>query len=122
MRVDAVCSFYTEPSQPQNVSTDVVSATVVTLSWTPPAMPNGNIIAYNVWYNQTLNCSGSLVSFNDSVTRYVMTYKFPGLEEDTPYVFHVSAETIAGEGEAAIVMNRTLEDGECTSLFLVLYS
>ena len=85
-------------------------------------MPNGNIIAYNVWYNQTLNCSGSLVNFNDSVTSDVMTYNFTGLEEDTPYVFHVSAETIAGEGEAATVMNRTLEDGECNSLFLVLYS
>ena len=83
-------------------------------------MPNGNIIAYNVWYNQTLNCSGSLVSFNDSVTGYEMTYKFTGLEEDTPYVFHVSAETIAGEGAAAIVMNRTLEDGEQQSVLSII--
>ena len=51
-----------------------------------------------------------------------MTYNFTGLEEDTPYVFYVSAETIAGEGEAATVMNRTLDDSECNCLFLVLYS
>ena len=114
--------LYTEPSQPQNVSTDVVNATVVTLSWTPPTMTNDDIIAYNVWYNQTLNCSGSLVSFNDSVTGYEMTYNFTGLEEDTPYVFHVSAQTSAGEGEPAEVMGRTLEDGGSNCLFLGLCS
>ena len=42
-------------------------------------------------------------------------YTFTGLEEDTPYVFYVSAETSAGEGEAAMVMGRTSEDGECVS-------
>ena len=42
-------------------------------------------------------------------------YTFTKLEEDTPYVFYVSAETSAGEGEAAMVMGRTSEDGECVS-------
>ena len=40
-------------------------------------------------------------------------YTFTGLAEDTPYVFYVSAETSAGEGEAAMVTGRTSEDGEC---------
>ena len=76
-------------------------------------MPNGVITDYNVWYNQTLNCSGSLVSFNDSVADSVLMYTFTELEEDTVYVFYVSAETSAGEGEAAMVTGRTSEDGEC---------
>ena len=76
-------------------------------------MPNGVITDYNVWYNQTLNCNGSLVSFSDSVAGSVLMYTFTELEEDTVYVFYVSAETSAGEGEAAMVMGRTSEDGEC---------
>ena len=76
-------------------------------------MPNGVITAYNVWYNQTLNCSGSLVSFSDSVAGSVLMYTFTELEEDTVYVFYVSAETSAGEGEADMVMERTSEDGKC---------
>ena len=76
-------------------------------------MPNGVITAYNVWYNQTLNCNGSLVRFNDSVEGSVLMYTFTELEEDTVYVFYVSAETSAGEGEAAMVMGRTTEDGVC---------
>ena len=40
-------------------------------------------------------------------------YTFTELEEDTPYVFYVSAETSAGEGEAAVVMGRTSKDGAC---------
>ena len=87
------------------------------VSWQPPAVLNGVITAYNVWYNQTLNCNGSLVSFSASVAGSVLTYTFTGLEEDTPYVFYVSAETSAGEGEAAMVMGRTREDGEWSELF-----
>ena len=90
-----------------------MNSTAVMVSWQPPAMPKGVITAYNVWYNQTLNCSGSLVSFSDSVAGSVLMYTFTELEEDTVYVFYVSAETSAGEGEAAMVMERTSEDGEC---------
>ena len=101
------------PSNPQNFVVVDVNSIAITVSWQPPAMPNGVITVYNVWYNQTLNCSGSLVSFSDSVAGSVLMYTFTELEEDTVYVFYVSAETSAGEGEAAMVMGRTSEDGEC---------
>ena len=101
------------PSNPQNLTVVNVNATAIMVSWQPPTMPNGVITAYNVWYNQTLNCNGSLVSFSDSVAGSVLMYTFTELEEDTVYVFYVSAETSAGEGEAAMVMGRTSEDGEC---------
>ena len=83
------------------------------VSWQLPAMPNGVITAYNVWYDQTLSCNGSLVSFNGSVAGSVLMYTFTELEEDTDYEFYVSAETSAGEGEAAMVTGRTSEDGVC---------
>ena len=38
-------------------------------------------------------------------------FTFTALEEDTPYVFYVSAETSAGEGMAAMTMATTMEDG-----------
>ena len=101
------------PSNPQNLTVVNVNSTAITVSWQSPKMPNGVITAYNVWYNQTLNCSGSLVSFSGSVAGSVLMYTFTGLEEDTVYVFYVSAETSAGEGEAAMVMGRTSEDGKC---------
>ena len=109
-------AFLTVPSIPEGVVATVINSTIVKLSWQPPAMPNGVITAYKVWYNQTLNCNGSLVSFSASVAGSVLMYTFTGLEENTRYVFYVSAVTIAGEGEAAMVMNRTREGGECVSL------
>ena len=105
--------FVAVPSRPERVEATVINSTAIMVSWQPPAPLNGVITAYNVWYNQTLNCSGSLVSFSDSVAGSVLMYTFTGLEEDTPYVFYVSAETSAGEGEAAMVMGRTSENGEC---------
>ena len=105
--------FHAVPRRPQGLEATVINSTRVRLSWQPPAVSNGVITAYNVWYNQTLNCSGSLVSFSDSVAGSVLMYTFTELEEDTPYVFYVSAETSAGEGEAAMVMGRTREDGVC---------
>ena len=113
---DAIPNLSSEPSQPQSVTTDVVNSTEVTLSWQPPAVPNGVITTYNVWYNVSLNCSGSLVSFTDSVGSSTRAYLFTGLEEYTPYVFHVSAETSAGEGMAAMAIDTTLEDGVCACM------
>ena len=101
------------PSNPQNLMVVIVNSTAIMVSWQPPTMPNGVITAYNVWYNQTLNCNGSLVSFSDSVAGSVLMYTFTELEEDTVYVFYVSAETSAGEGGPAMVTGRTSEDGKC---------
>ena len=85
------------------------------LSWQPPAIPNGVITGYFAWYTETLICNNSQVS-NSSRTPLPATaniHTFTGLEEDTLYVFYVSAETSAGEGKVAMVMERTEEDGEC---------
>ena len=100
-----------EPSKPQNVTTEAITSTEATLTWQPPAVPNGVITAYNVWYNVRLNCSGELVSYNASVGPSSREYHFTALEEYTSYMFYVSAETSAGEGMAAMAMATTMEDG-----------
>ena len=89
------------------------ASTAIMLSWQPPATPNGVITGYFAWYTETLICNNSQVSNSScmSLPATANTHYFTGLEEDTPYVFYVSAVTSAGEGEAAMVMGRTLEDG-----------
>ena len=91
-----------------------VTSVAVMLAWQPPATPNGVINGYFAWYTETLVCNNSLVSNSTRVAlpAEANMYTFTGLEEDTPYVFYVSAETAAEEGEAAMVMNTTMKDGE----------
>ncbi len=48
-------------------------------------------------------------------------FTFTALEEDTPYVFYVSAETSAGEGMAAMAMATTMEDGMWLHLLYSLH-
>ena len=106
---------YPAPSEPQDFTVVSVTSTAIMLSWRPPAIPNGVITGYFAWYTETLICNNSQVS-NSSRTPLpatANTHTFTGLEEDTPYVFYVSAETSAAEGGAAMVMGRTKEDGEC---------
>ena len=91
-----------------------VTSVAIALAWQPPTIPNGVIISYSAWYTETLVCNNSQVS---NGTRVILPasanmFTFTELEECTPYVLYVSAETSAGEGEAAMVMNATVEDGE----------
>ena len=111
-------TFYVAPSAPQSFTVVSVTSTAITLSWQPPEKPNGVVTAYFVWYTETLTCNSSQVSSSSRVElpRTADTHTFTGLEEDTPYVFYVSAETSAGEGETAMVMGRTSEDGESDKL------
>ena len=108
------------PSVPQNFMVVDTNSTAVMLSWQPPVPPNGVIANYSVWYTENLICNNSQVSNSSRMTlsRTVNMYTFTGLEEDTPYEFYVSAETSAGEGEAATVMGRTLEYGECVCMYV----
>ena len=107
--------FYVAPSEPQNFTVVNVNSTAIMVSWQPPAMPNGVVTGYFVWYTENLTCNNSQVSTSSraELAPTADTHTFTELEEDTVYVFYVSAETSAGEGEAAMVTGRTSEDGEC---------
>ena len=111
-------TFYVAPSEPQNFTVVNVTSTAIMVSWQPPAIPNGVVTRYFVWYMETLTCNNSQVSTSSraELLPTADTHTFTELEEDTVYVFYVSAETSAGEGEAAMVMERTREDGEFDKL------
>ena len=72
-----------------------VTDTTVTLSWSPPSMPNGIITQYRVRFSRSDN--------SDSRTRdtmnYILMYTVTGLASNTEYTFEVRAFTRVGGGD-----------------------
>ena len=103
------------PSQPQNFTVVSVTSTVIMLSWQPPATLNGIIIRYSIWVFKRSSCNSSVSLYSRHLVLQAtaITQTFSELEEDALYEFKILAETSAGEGETAMVMGRTREDGEC---------
>jgi len=99
------------PEVPTNFSAVAVSSTAIQLSWSAPAAPNGILLSYTVAYadmNDDLSSNNSYVfvvydnnTFGDIVT---------GLNEHTPYVYSISANTIAGSGDIDVAIESTFED------------
>ena len=62
-------------------------------SWSPPAVPNGEIISYTITYNLTGLPMSDVVS---NTTKYLVT----GLDAYTFYEVTIFASTIVGNGPA----------------------
>lgn len=78
----------------------VVNATAILLTWSPPQVPNGVIISYQVNYSM----SGQLVTLLlDNISSYVVS----DLEEYTWYTFTISSFTRIGQGPSTSVSART---------------
>ena len=92
---------------PQNIINSVTSRTL-TLSWSPPLLPqrNGVIISYLI----TCSSGGSIInSTRTSSTSLTIT----GLQPFTNYTCSVRAATTVGDGPATPVHHIiTLDDGE----------
>ena len=71
-----------------------VTDTAVTLSWSPPDMPNGIIEKYRVRFSRSDN-SGSRTQ--DTMNNN-LTYTVTGLASNTEYTFEVRAFTRVGSG------------------------
>ena len=85
---------------PSNFRPVVINATAILLTWSPPQVPNGVIISYQVNYS----LSGQLVTLLlDNVSNYVVS----GLEEYTWYTFTISSFTRIGWGPMTSVSART---------------
>ena len=76
----------------------------VTVTWSPPTQPNGNITAYTL----SITPSGR-VWIADGEDR---TFTITDLDAYTNYTVYLTANTSAGEGEATSHDVRTAEDGE----------
>ena len=79
-----------------------ITDTTMSLSWTPPQMPNGIITHYQVQYRRSDSSSSSSSTFTSvSTTNAILTYTVTGLTSDTEYVFRVRAFTSAGHGPSS---------------------
>ncbi|CAI8054367.1 Protein sidekick-2 [Geodia barretti] len=91
------------------------SSSQVTLTWEPPLMPNGIIIAYEVSYRQTVS-SEPETRVNSSALATNFTTE-SNLEEATEFIFSVRAYTRVGPGNATSLTVATL--GAVSSLTLI---
>ncbi|CAI8048401.1 Protein sidekick-2 [Geodia barretti] len=82
------------------------SLSQVTLTWEPPLMPNGIIIAYEVSYRQTAS-SEPETRVNSSALATNFTTE-SNLEEATEFIFSVRAYTRVGPGNATSLTVATL--------------
>ena len=76
----------------------------VNLTWEPPLMPNGEIIAYEVSYRRT---ASSQSETRDNTTALVWATE-NNLEEDTEFIFSLRAYTRAGPGNYSSLTIATL--------------
>ena len=101
----SIC-FLTEPGMPTSLRVVAVTYTTITLSWSPPDMPNGIIMDYHLQYRRANSSSlyYILLPIDDQLTRTVT-----GLSPSTEYDFRVAATTIVGRGlYTGLVTNITL--------------
>ena len=85
---------------PSNVVPTVINATAILLTWSPPQVPNGVIISYQVNYSM----SGQLMTlFLGNTSSYVVS----DLEEYTWYTFTILSLTRIGQGPSTSVSART---------------
>ncbi|KAJ8251409.1 hypothetical protein GJAV_G00221030 [Gymnothorax javanicus] len=95
------------PGPPMGILFPEVRTSSVSLTWQPPAQPNGVILAYQIAFRRNSSDSSAAVVelLSPSVRRYTAT----GLDPERTYVFRVMAQTRKGWGEAAEALVITTE-------------
>ena len=116
------CSIFphTEPAAvPQNVTASAISSTAIEVSWeeVPAIDQNGVISIYEVRFVPLETFGDMLVTDTVNTSGPVLNITLTGLEEYVEYNISVRAYTSVGPGPYSDgVVNRTEEDGECSSL------
>ena len=94
--IATVSPYYIAPgSSPLDFAPNVVESFSILLSWSLPAVPNGQIISYTITYNLTGLPLSVIVS---NGTQYLIG----GLEAYTVYQFTLFASTVVGDGPATM--------------------
>lgn len=87
---------FSVPEAPTAVKALVVGAQAILVSWRPPSHPNGIITQYTVYYREEGSESEPK---SQKVPHYQMSYEAPGLDQNKPFEFWVTANTNIGEGQ-----------------------
>ncbi|XP_075065450.1 phosphatidylinositol phosphatase PTPRQ isoform X2 [Mixophyes fleayi] len=91
-------------SAPENIMYRNVSSTEIIMSFSPPTIPNGNLLYYTVyitWLNGTVERATDTPSLSLNIA---------GLRKYTSYILRVSASTVKGEGVHSDAHNITTEE------------
>lgn len=100
--------YHQVPSEPRNVSFTALTSTSFTVTWLPPASPNGIIDNYTLQYTDTT--TGMMVVEMGITTE---SQVLEGLSPARRYRVVVSALTDKGPGpESEPLVVTTLEDGK----------
>lgn len=100
---------------PYNLASHVVNATAIFLTWSPPQVPNGIIVSYEVSYQMT----GQLMTFQ---LGNILEYLASNLEAYTLYTFRISAFTRIGQGPSTSLSVRTDIAGMHNIICISIYS
>ncbi len=103
-----VSSLPLVPSQPEDLSVTLLSPTTLILDWEIPSEPNGTIMAYTVTVG-----TREIVVRDGNTTELLLG----NLTAYTVYILRVSANTSAGQGEAASINITTHQDGVCGCVY-----
>lgn len=107
----ALFVFFTVPSSKPDIHVEVLNASAVQLSWTPPKEANGLILKYNI----------TLLSLADSDTKKTRTYladgkmswkTISGLRYWSEYEVYIAAMTSVGQGPSDRREFKTHEYGQ----------
>ena len=110
----------TAPSAPPtNLTTTVLSANIISVTWDPPVPieQNGIITHYTLSYRGVERDTASRDIILASDQSYFTNYILTELDEHTSYNISVSASTSAGTGPSSTVVTQTDESGEFFSQF-----
>ena len=102
-------------SPPVSLVIDIVGSTYVSLSWLPPAVPNGRIISYTITYNLTGESTSVVVQTGEQ-------YNITGLSAFSYYYFTVFASTVIGDGPPTLpVIQRTAVARKLVCVRVIMY-
>lgn len=105
----------TAPTAPQNVAQTGITHTTITITWTPPIPPNGEIESYSIEYSSEVEGTLNVTGIPPSIFQYQLT----GLMEYVNYTIVVYAHTDKGRGDGSDPI--TVETNEhCKPLLVCL--
>ena len=94
-------NLFVVPNEPQQLETDTVTSTSVTLKWQPPMYPNGVIKKYSV------HCDGKNIDEFGDPESHNMIDTIKELMPDSDYVIEIKAHTRVGSGTPLSLLVRT---------------
>ncbi|KAM9785538.1 neural cell adhesion molecule L1.2 [Neosynchiropus ocellatus] len=107
-------TFVTEegaPGPPDSLTLDSPSESEMTLRWTPPSLPNGILLGYELQYQRIVDGDNSPMQVENIHDPAVTHLTLKGLDRHSHYRFYLRGRTASGNGEAVVKEGATTLEG-----------